>query len=463
MKSKPRAWMLASIVAAGCTLGPEYKRPAPGIDATWRNAPAATTNAAAAEIGWREFFPDPRLQRLIALALENNRDLRVAGLRVEQTRALYRIQQSAMLPGVGAKAGFARQRTSGTIVDFNGGSIMSTYYVNATVSWELDLFGRLRSLKREALEHFLATEEARRSVQIALVADVAAEYLTQLRLREAKAVANQTLASAQASRDLIRKRFDLGAATELDLRTAEEQVETVRVNAAGFLQQLAESENALANLIGGPAPDDLPAGIPFARQTLLGPVLSGVPSDVLLRRPDILSAEHTLQSANADIGAVRATLFPQILLTGSGGVASAKLGDLFKGPSETWSYGPQVNVPLFDFGGGLARVKASKIEAEIQVATYQKAIQSAFRDVADALAARSILDEKVAAQERLLEAARRRFELTEARYKQGADSYVEVLLAQQDLHAARQNLLQFQVARLLNAVTLYRTLGGGWK
>jgi multidrug efflux system outer membrane protein len=295
------------------------------------------------------------------------------------------------------------------------------------------------------------------------VSEVATEYLTQLRLREAKAIAQQTLETVQRSYQLIRKRFELGAASELELRTAEGQVETVRVNAAAFLQQLAESQNALAQLIGQPVPKDLPPGIPFDQQQLLGPVPAGIPSDALEKRPDILAAEHTLKAANANIGAARAAYFPQILLTGSGGLASTTLDNLFTGPARTWSYGPQLNVPIFNYGSTQAKVAASKIQGELEVTDYQKAIQTAFREVADALATRGILDQKLKAQERLLAAQRRRFDLTEARYRQGVDGYVEVLLAQQDLYSAQQNLLQFQVARLVNAITLYRSLGGGWK
>ena len=455
-------------IVVGCTLTPEFKRPQTAIDSTWRGAASNSValpenGTTAAGLGWNDFFSDPRLRSLIRLALENNRDLKVATLLIEQQRAQYRIQRSALFPSVEGDASRLRQRTSGAVSDFNGGTILSVYSANLSASYELDLFGRVRSLKREALEQYLATEEARRSVHLALVSEVATEYLTQLRLREAKAVANRTLETVQTSLDLIRKRFDAGAATELELRTAEGQVQTVKVNAAAFLQQLAESENALVVLIGQPLPADLPAGIPFAEQRLLGPLPAGIPSEVLQRRPDVLAAEHTLKAAQANIGAARAAFFPRIFLTASGGTASAKLSDLFTGPSETWSFMPQVTVPIFDFGGTRARLAASKVGSEMEMVRYQKSIQTAFREVADALATRSILDDKVRAQELLLESQKKRFELTEARYRQGVDSYVDVLLAQQDLYAAQQNLLQFQAARLLNGIALYRSLGGGWK
>jgi outer membrane protein, multidrug efflux system len=449
----------------GCTMMPKYERPAAPVTTAWPAGSARTnaTHLATADIDWREFFDDPRLQKLIEMALANNRDLRVAALRVEEARAQYRIRRAELFPGVQGAASYTRQRFSGAVTTFNGGTTLTTYNLDIGAAWELDLFGRVRSLKREALEKYFATDEARKSVQISLVAEIATEYLTQLRLLEAKAIANQTLKTVQSSYDLIKRRFEVGAASELELRTAEGQVQTVRVNAASFLQLLAESQNRLVQLVGQPLPDNLPSGKPFQQQHLLTDLPAGVPSEVLQRRPDILAAEHTLIAANADIGAARAAFFPRILLTGFGGTASAKLTDLFTGPSMTWSFSPQITVPIFDLGGNRARLDVSKIDKQIEIADYEKAIQIAFREVADALAIRSILDEKLKAQELLLAAQQKRFDLTTARYQQGVDNYVDVLLAQQDLYSAQQNLLQFQAARLLNAIALYRSLGGGWK
>jgi multidrug efflux system outer membrane protein len=280
---------------------------------------------------------------------------------------------------------------------------------------------------------------------------------------QSKAVANKTLEAVQSSYNLIKRSFEAGAASELDLRTAEGQVQTAKVNSANFLQLLAQSENALVVLVGQPLPNDLPSGKPFQQQQLLTDLPVEIPSEVLQRRPDILAAEHTLKAANADIGAARAAFFPRIILTGSAGTASAKLTDLFSGPSAAWSYSPQITIPIFDVGGTRSRLDVSKISKQIEIANYEKAIQTAFREVADALAIRSILDDKLKAQELLLNAQQKRFDLTTARYKQGVDNYVDVLLAQQDLYAAQQNLLAFQAQRLLNVVTLYRSLGGGWK
>jgi multidrug efflux system outer membrane protein len=449
----------------GCTMMPHYERPPAPVSGSWSNVSTQgnAASTAAADMDWREFFDDPRLQRLISLALENNRDLRVAALRVEQARAQYRIQRADLFPGVQGDASAVRQRFSGSVIAFAGGSVLTTYNLDVGASYEADLFGRVRSLKSEALEKYFATQEALKTVQIALVSQVAAEYLTQQRLLEAKEVAHQTLEAVQSSYDLIKRRFEVGAASELDLRTAEGQVQTVRVNSAGFLQLLAESENALVLLVGQPLPTDLPPGTRFQQQQLLTDLPAGIPSEVLQRRPDILAAEHTLKAANANIGAARAAFFPRILLTGSAGTASAKLSDLFTGPAETWSFSPQITLPIFEFGGTRAKLDVSRISKSIEIANYEKTIQTAFREVADALAVRSILDEKLRAQELLLGAQQKRFDITNARYQQGVDSYVEVLLAQQDLYTAQQGLLQFQAARLLNAVALYRSLGGGWK
>src|SRR5439155_193036 len=258
----------AGMLSGGCTMMPKYDRPPAPVSSTWPNGPTQSkaTNAAAPDIYWRDFFDDPRLQSLISLALENNRDLRIAALHVEQSRAQYRIQRAEIFPGVQGDASAVRQRFSGAVTAFNGGSVLTTYSLDVGAAYEVDLFGRVRSLKREALEKYFATDEALKSVQIALVSQVAAEYLTHLRLLEAKAIADQTLEAVQSSYNLIKRRFEVGAASELDLRTAEGQVQTVRVNAADFLQLLAESENALVLLVGQPLPNNLPTGKPFQQQ-----------------------------------------------------------------------------------------------------------------------------------------------------------------------------------------------------
>lgn len=448
----------------GCTMMPKYERPAAPVSNSWPNgAPAGTSTNSAADIDWREFFDDARLQKLIEIALENNRDLRVAALRVEQARAQYRIQRADLFPGAQGNAGMTRMKTSGAATTFGGGTVITTYSVNVEAAYEIDLFGRIRSLKKEALEKYFATDEARKTAQIALVSEVASEYLNWLQLTEAAKIAQDTLKTVQDAYDLNKQSFDAGVGTELDLQTAQAQVQTARVNVANYTQLLAQSQNALTLLIGEPMPNDLPEGQKLQQQQLLALSPADIPAEVLQRRPDVLAAEHTLIAANADIGAARSAFFPRIMLTGSAGTASAKLSDLFTGPSGTWSFSPQITVPIFEAGSTWAKLDTAKVGKLIEVANYEKAIQTAFREVADALATRSVIDEKIEAQERLVQAEQRRFDLTSARFKQGVDSYVTVLLAQQDLYAAQQNLLQFQAARLLNAVTLYRSLGGGWK
>lgn len=460
-------WRMIPALAAllsGCTLAPKYERPIAPVSPAW---PRESDNDAArngADIPWNEFSDDPRLERLIELSLVGNRDYRAAALRVEQARAQYRIRAS-LYPNVNAEALGNRRRTSETVFD-QGDRLTpttTTYEVNLGVAYELDLFGRVRSLKREALEAYFAMDASRRSVQIALISEVAVQYWTTLQLREARGLAEQTLAAVTDSFNLIRRSFEAGVASELDLRASEAQVQTARVNVATYGQLLSQAENALVLLIGQPIPEDLPAGRTLSEQPLLDDMPAGVPSDLLQRRPDIRAAEHELKAAHANIGAARAAFFPRILLTGAAGTASASLSDLFTGPSATWNFSPQITMPIFQGGRNRANLDVARISRQIEVAHYEKSIQVAFREVADALAERAFVGQKLAAQEQLVQAQRQRFVLTEARYREGVDNYVDVLLAQQDFYAAQQNLLQLRAARLMNGVMLYRSLGGGWE
>ena len=449
------------LLLAGCTMVPKYERPAAPVSSTWPLG-QGTNALTAADIPWTEFFDDPRLQRLIDLSLANNRDFRIAALRVEQTRAQYRIARSALFPDVTAGASAIRQRNPETI-SITGDALTTTAYdVSVGAAFELDLFGRVRSLKQEALERYFASEANRTALQIALISEVAVQYLTILQLQEARALAQSTLEAVQNSFNLNKASFEAGVASELDFRTAEAQIQTARVNVATYEQLLSQAENALALLLGQPIPNNLPPGLALREQPLLNDILVGVPSDLLQRRPDIIAAEHNLRAANANIGAARAAFFPRILLTGAAGTASASLSDLFTGPSAAWNFSPQITVPIFQGGRNRANLDVAQLSKQIEIATYERTIQVAFREVADALAVRSFVDQKLAAQQQLVQAQQKRFELTDARYRQGVDNYVDVLLAQQDLYAAQQNLLQFQAARLINIVTLYRALGGGW-
>jgi outer membrane protein, multidrug efflux system len=330
-------------------------------------------------------------------------------------------------------------------------------------AFELDLFGRVRSLSSAALEQYLATEEARRSAHLALVAEVGAQYLAERALDDQVALARRTLETVESSYTLARRTYEAGRTSELDVRTAESQVQTARFNLSTALQQRAQAEHALALLVGGPLPADLPPPTPLDAQAFLAELPPGVPSDVLLRRPDILAAEHALRSANALIGAARAAFFPSISLTAFGGTSSSELSGLFGSGSGLWSFTPRIDVPLFRGGALVAGLDAAHVRTSIQVAQYERAIQGAFREVADALVARAALDEQLEAQRARVEAEQRRYELSDLRYRKGVDSYLGVLTAQRDLFAAQQILIQSRLARLTNLIDLFRALGGGWR
>src|SRR5208282_3779818 len=385
------------VALAGCTLMPKYHRPAAAISPTWPKAQGqirgATNAIPAADVGWREFFRDPRLQQLIELALTNNPDLRVAMLNVEQMRALYRVQRSALVPTVDINANGSRQRIA---TGFAGGIEAATFNqfnVNLGIAqYELDLFGRVRSLKRQALETYFASEEARRSAQIALVAEVGAAYLTERELTEQLAVARQTLKAAHNAYDLTKSSYEAGVLSQLDLNAAETQMQTARAAAAGYEQQLALAENYLVLLVGRPLPDDLAPPQPFDPQICLSDIPAGLPSDLIARRPDILAAEHQLEAANANIGAARAAFLPTITLTGSAGTASSTLEGLFAPGSQAWNFSPQIVWPIFAAGTAWAELQAVKAGKLIEAANYQKAVQTAFREVADSLAARAAVE-----------------------------------------------------------------------
>ncbi len=321
----------------------------------------------------------------------------------------------------------------------------------------------MRSLKQQALETYFATEEARKSAQIALVAEVGAAYLTERELTEQLAVARQTLDAAQQSYDLTQRSYEAGVLSELDLNAAEIQVQTARVAAAGYEQQLAQAENYLVLLVGRPLPENLPAPQNFDPQICLADIPAGLPSDLLQRRPDILAAEHQLEAANASIGAARAAFFPTVTLTGSAGTASTTLESLFAPGSQTWNFSPQIVWPIFAAGTAWNELQAVKAGKLIEAANYQKAIQTAFREVADSLAARAAVETQLAANQSLVNAEQQTEQLTEARFNSGVDSSIVLLTARQTLDSARQTLIQSQYSRLFNLINLYQALGGGWR
>ena len=456
---------LAAATLAGCTMAPKYERPAAPVSTNWSASAIQSSDAkavAVSELEWRKFYTDPALQRLIQIALDNNRDLRVATLNVEQIRAQYRMERSALLPSVNGSAGGSRQRIPKDLSGTGDPMTTTQYSVSGGVTaYELDLFGRVRSLKAQALERYLASEEAQKSARLSLISAVAIQYLNVKSLEEQLGLVQQTMDSVKSSYELIRHRFELGDASELDLRLVESQVQTARVNLTAFEQRRAQANNALALLLGQSLPQDLASSASMDSKTLLADLQPGLPSETLQRRPDILAAEHQLKAANANIGAARAAFFPKVLLTGSAGTASADLSDLFTGPSATWSFAPQITVPLFTGGRNKASLDASKVSKLIEVAQYEKAIQSAFREVSDALVTRTMVVEQIAAQEALVEAQKKRYQLADLRYRNGVDSYQEALLAQQALFAAQQSLIDTRLIRYSNLINLYKALGGG--
>lgn len=460
------AGALASALLAGCaTLAPDYETPTAPVPQQWPAAePISSPSAVTADIGWQDFVTDARLRQLIQLALANNRDLRVAGLNIERARAQYQIQRADLFPTVQATAGGTGQRTLASLS--TTGQAMTTHQYTAGLgfaSYELDFFGRLRSLKDRALYQFLGTEEARHSAQISLVAEVASTYLSLVADNERLKLAEETRISQQSSYELTKRRFELGSASELDLRQAQTSVESARVDVARYTGQLAQDRNALALLIGKPLPDDLDLAQPgtLASVSPLASVPNGVPATVLQRRPDVLQAERQLQAANANIGAARAAYFPSITLTASGGVSSSQLSELFKGGTGSWSFSPQLTLPIFDAGRISANLKVAEADRAISLAQYEKAIQTAFREAADALIQRDPLNRQLDAQQSLVEATTASYRLSRARFDKGVDNYLVVLDSQRAQYAAQQGLITVRLAGLTNQVTLYKVLGGG--
>lgn len=443
---------------------PKYTRPEPPIPDGWPSGPAyketPSTQGApvAADLQWREFFADERLQKVIETALKNNRDLRVAALNVERARALYRIQRAELLPTV--ETGVTASKQDVMISGTTGLVTLKEYGVNLGItSWEIDFFGRIRSLGKKALEEYFATEQARRSAQILLVSEVANAYLTLAADREDLKLAQSTLESQQAAYNLIRRRFEVGLAPELDLQQAQTRVDAARVDVARYTELAAKDENALNLLAGSPVPADLlPEVLSVVKP--LPDVAPGTSSEVLLRRPDILQAENLLKAANANIGAARAAFFPRISLTTAIGSASGDLSGLFKSGSFVWNYAPQIVLPIFDARTWSA-LTVTKVDKEIAVAQYERAIQGAFREVADALASRGTLGDRMEAQQSLVDATAKTYRLSTARYAKGIDIYLNVLDAQRSLYAAQQGLTSIRLAKLANQVRLYAVLGGG--
>ncbi len=460
-----RSLLLAGLLGSlgGCaTLAPEYTRPTAPVEARWADAAGTEATPNVATLGWRTFFMDERLRQFIDLALANNRDLRQTALAIDKARAQYRIQRAGLFPAVSAGAGTTARRTPGELSGSGQAVTSRSHSVDLGVSgWEIDLFGRLQSLRDQALESYLASEDTLRSTRISLVAEVAAAYLTLSADSALLAISRDTLTSQQSSLALTRKRVELGVGSELELRQIETSVETARRDVATYTAQVAVDRNALVLLAGAPLPDELlpPAGLDSV--TALRPLPAGLPSTVLQERPDVLAAERALRAANASIGAARAAFFPRISLTATAGSASTSLGGLFAAGSGAWTFIPQVSLPLFDGGANRANLQVAEADRNIALARYEQTVQSAFREVADALAQRATVDTRLDAQQKLVDATAASYRLSEARYRKGVDSYLSTLDAQRSLYAARQNLVSLKLAAASNSVTLYKVLGGG--
>lgn len=460
---------LGSALLAGCTMAPDYQRPDMPVAADWPSGPAYRKESAVsretiiADIGWSDYFSDPKLKKVISLALENNRDLRVSALNIEKALSTYDVQRASLMPWVTGNASGTAQQQPATATGGGDNAISRSYSVTGGISvWELDFFGRLQSLSEQAFQNYLSTEQAHRSAYLSLVAETANAYLTLAADRERLALARSTLESQQAAYDLTSRAVDLGTANALALAQARVSVETARADISLYTRAVAQDENALTVLVGTTVPKELISTPTLSSVTNRARIPAGTPSAILLRRPDIVSSEDTLKGYNANIGAARAAFFPTITLTTNGGTASSALSGLFTGGSGAWVFNPALSVPIFEGGQLIANLKISETDKKIAIATYEKSIQTGFREVADALATRGTIDAQLAAQAALVKANQESYNLSAARFRDGVDSYLAVLDSQQNLYSSQQQLIDVRLQRLANMVTLYKVLGGGW-
>ena len=456
------ALSLCILLASGCTMAPDYLRPESPAPETYETETELTGRTVPPQ--WKQFFTDPVIQRLVHLALDNNRDLRVAVLHIEKVRAQYGIQRADLLPTVSAAAESSAQRLPRDVSGPTAPDISRQYSATLGFSgYELDLFGRVRSLTERALETYYSAEMDARSTQLSLVSEVAGAYLQLVANRELLDITQATYDNRKGQYDLVNKKFASGVASRLDVSQAMSIMEEARSNVARYSTSVGQSENALALLLGCPLPKDLPDVRKLADVQMLADVPAGMPSDLLERRPDIQAAEHMLKAANADIGAARANFFPRISLTGSVGTLSTDAADLFGSGAGFWSFVPSVSLPLFDTGRNIASLEMSEAERDMAVAQYEKSIQSAFREVADTLVQRRFIDEQLDAENSLVRSPTNSYDLAAYRYDVGIDSYLNVLDAQRSLYSAQQSHIATKLLRETNALTLYKALGGGWK
>jgi multidrug efflux system outer membrane protein len=454
-----------SATLGACTLAPRYRQPAAPVAATYEGTAVQDAATPAAEISWHEFFPDAELQQLIRRALDNNRDLRIATLNVEAARAHYRIRQADIVPAIDAVGQANNQRTPAALSQTGESTLTRSYSAGLGVSaFELDLFGRVRSLRKAALEDYFSLEETRTAAQLSLVAEVANAWLTLIADRELLRLAQETRDSQHKSFDLTKLRFDSGVSSEIDLHRSETAWREAEVDIAAQTRHVAQDRNALSLLVGEPLSPEVGAGEhSIDAQTFSKELPAGLPAELMTRRPDIRAAEHLLKAANADIGAARAAFFPSIGLTGFYGNASDDLSALFQPGHTSWSFTPQLRLPIFAGGANVAALNLANVRKRVEVARYEQSIQVAFREVADALVARATFADQVRAQEALTAASEASYKLADVRYRGGVDSYLSALIAQRDYYGAQRALIETRLAGASNLVQLYTALGGGWR
>ena len=462
--------VLGLAALSGCTLIPHYTRPALPVAADYPAGPAGGHQAEpaqpAANIGWKDFFADPVMQSLIELALQHNRDLSIAADNVLSAQASFRVRRASLFPTVTASAGADYEHlpaaaAGGFVENINAYSLSL-----GAASYELDVFGRLRSLAAQAREQYLSQAETRESTEIALVAQVASTYLSLLADREALTVSRQTAEAQKRSYDLRVLTLNQGSGTALDVAQAESALRTAEASLAQYTRQEAQDLDEIVLLVGVSLPPALQARMQAEQDLNAQPAFpdlpAGLPADLLQQRPDIRAAEHTLRAANANVGAARAAFFPSVVLTGSGGTTSGTVGSLFGAGTGSWLFQPQISVPIFDAGTNFANLDIARLQKRIEIATYEKTIQSAFHDVSNALAARTTYDSELRAEEKLVDADKRFYDLSKMRFDAGVDSYLSVIVAENSLFGAQLNLVTLRLAQRSNLVSLYEALGGGW-
>lgn len=466
MSLHSRVFLIASIASlvSGCvsTMAPRYEQAAAPIPISWPESPGISTEPGAV-IRWQSLFADPRLSRIVQLALDNNRDLRMSALNIERARAQYGIQRSVQFPEVDVGISGSSGRTPASVSSTGTSNVSHIYSANLGITaYELDLFGRLRSLTDQALQQYLVTAEVRRAARTSLIAEVAGAYLNLTGDQEQLALARETLRSREGAYALQRKLHEVGSASELALHQADAEVEAARDQLLVLESKVATDRNVLELLVGTPLPAELHPEVPLESMLAVQDLPPGLPSELLQKRSDILAAEHALIAAHANIGAARAAFFPRITLIGGFGQASASLSDLFDGNNHTWSLLPQISVPIFTGGRLTANLQVAEVERNLAVLGYERSIQSAFREVADALAVRARLDGRLKAQQRQVQSVQASYMLVQQRYKAGVSSYLEVLDAQRTLYVTQQGWITTRLAKQVNLMTLYKVLGGDW-